>query len=120
MKHALIIEDEEVIALMIEDELTEFGYATIAKATSQLEAVRSAEHECPNLITADDRLSDGSGIAAVRHICRDRAIPVVFITGDPASVEEAIPDAVILEKPFTHFELGSAIRRAVSSARAYA
>ena len=119
MKHALIIEDREVIALMIEDELAEFGYDSAAKATSEGQAIRLAKQRCPDLITADDRLSDGSGIAAVRQICRHQAIAVVFITGDPKHIEQAIPDAVILEKPFTHSELAAAILLAVESPHTY-
>jgi two-component system, response regulator PdtaR len=119
MKHALIIEDRAVIALMIEDELAEFGYSSAAKAASQMQAIALAEQRCPDLITADDGLSEGSGIEAVRHICRSRAIPVVFITGDPNSIECAIPDAVILEKPFSHSGLSSAIRLAIDNARVY-
>jgi CheY-like chemotaxis protein len=119
MKHALIIEDHEIIAAMIEDELAELGYTTSAKAESQLQAIRLAEQKCPDLITADDRLFDGSGIAAVRHICRHQAIPVLFITGDPNHIKDAVPDAVILEKPFTHGGLADAVRLAVEAARIY-
>lgn len=113
MKHALIIEDRELIALMIESELADFGYVSADRATSQHEAIRLAKQRCPDLVTADDRLSDGSGIAAVRHICRHRAIPVVFITGDPEHIKQAVPDAIILEKPFTHSGLERAIWLAV-------
>jgi CheY-like chemotaxis protein len=119
MKHALIIEDREVVALMIEDELAELGYATVAKAASQMEAILLAEQKCPDLITADDRLADGSGIAAVHHICRHQAIPVVFITADAKRVKLAVPDAVILEKPFSRSALVSAIQLAVEGARIY-
>jgi CheY-like chemotaxis protein len=119
MKHALIIEDSEIVALMIQDELAELGYASAAVATSELQAIRLAEQRCPDLITADDRLSGGSGIAAVRHICRHQAIPVVFVTGDPRHIEQVIPDAAILEKPFSHAGLACAVQAAVESARIY-
>ena len=119
MKHALIIEDSEIISLMIEDELAELGFTSSAKAASQSQAIQLAEDMCPDLITADDRLSDGSGIAAVRHICRHEAIPVLFITGDPKQIKDAIPDAVILEKPFTHADLADAVRLALETARIY-
>lgn len=119
MKHALIIEDCAVVALMIEDELAELGYASAAKAASQSEAIRLAKHRCPDLITADDRLSDGSGIEAVRRICRRQAIPIIFITGDPNRVAQAVPGAIIIEKPFTHAVLVRAIERAVEHARIY-
>jgi hypothetical protein len=55
----------------------------------------------------------------VRHICRDQAIAVVFITGDSEHIQEAVPGAVILEKPFTHSELGRAIGLAIEGARTY-
>lgn len=119
MKHALIIEDSEIISLMIEDELAELGFTSSARAASQSQAIQLAEDMCPDLITADDRLSDGSGIAAVRHICRHEAIPVLFITGDPKQIKDAIPDAVILEKPFTHADLAHAVRLALETARIY-
>lgn len=119
MKHALIIEHCEIIAVMIEDELAELGYPSAVRATSQLEAIRLAEARCPDLVTADERLSDGSGIEAVRRICRHEAIPVVFITGDPECIRAAIPEAVILEKPFTHAGLAGAIRLAIEDARIY-
>ena len=119
MKHALIIEDHALIAFSIADELGDCGYATVDIATSQDEAIRMAEEKCPDLITADKRLNAGCGIAAVRHICRDKAIPVVFITGDPREIGLAIPDAVILEKPFSHGLFSTAILNAVKGARIY-
>jgi CheY-like chemotaxis protein len=119
MKHALIIEDSEIISLMIEDELAELGFTSSARAASQSQAIQLAEDMCPDLITADDRLSDGSGIAAVRHICRHEAFPVLFITGDPKHIKDAIPDAVILEKPYTHADLAHPVRLALETARIY-
>jgi two-component system, response regulator PdtaR len=119
MKHALVIEDRPLIAMLIEEELIEYGYGSARTARSERDAIRMAEERCPDLITADDRLSDGSGIAAVRHICRDQAIPVIFITGEPDMIRQSVPDAVILEKPFTHAELRLAIPAAVKAARPY-
>ena len=119
MKHALIIEDHALIALTIADELRDCGYATIDIAASQDEAIRMAEEKCPDLITVDKRLNAGCGIAAIRHICRDKAIPVVFITADTMPVSLAIPDAVILEKPFFTGLLSTAIPHAVKGARIY-
>jgi len=120
MKHALIIEDHPLIALTLADELRDLGYSSVNIAVSQDEAIRSAEEMCPDLITVDARLDSGSGIAAIRHICRDKAIPVVFVTADPMGIRLAIPDAVILEKPFSNHHLATAILQAVKGARIYA
>ena len=119
MKYALIIEDRALIAHMIETELLEYGFQSVTAATSEQDAIRMAEQQCPDLITADDRLASGSGINAVRRICRDQALPVIFITADPEPIRRQIPDAVIVEKPFTHAELRGAIPLAVAAARAF-
>jgi len=119
MKHALIIEDQPVIALTIQDELHDCGYASADIAVSEAEAIRRAEERCPDLITVDERLDDGSGIAAIRHICRNKAIPVIFITAAPDHIKAAVPDAVILGKPFSHRDLSSAILKAVKGARLF-
>lgn len=86
MHHALIIEDQPIIAMMIEDELKDLGFGSFEVASTEADAIAAAERRCPDLITADGTLDDGSGVAAILHICRDKFIPVVFITGDPESV----------------------------------
>ncbi len=112
MKHALIVEDNALIAMMIQKHLTELGYDSSDIATTQAEAIRLAEYRCPDLITADDRLERGSGVQAVRHICRNIAIPVIFIVADPANIEAAFPNAISLLKPFSGASLAKAIRLA--------
>ena len=74
----------------------------------------------PDVITADEGLEQGSGIEAIRHICRSRAIPVVFVTANPSIIRAAVPDAIVLEKPFSHQGMCDAIIDAVRVARVYA
>jgi CheY-like chemotaxis protein len=102
--------------MLIEDVLREMGYTSFDVAAEQAAAIDLAMIRCPDLITADDRLTQGSGIAAVRHICAHIAIPVVFITG----VETGVPDAVCLVKPFRPAELHEAVETAIATARTYA
>jgi CheY-like chemotaxis protein len=112
VKHALIIEDNAIIAFMIRDYLEEYGYSSVDLASTQTEAIQLAEQRCPDLITADERLEDGSGVEAIRHICRGRAIPVIFIVAEGASVAETLPDALLLLKPFSEEALARAIQGA--------
>lgn len=119
MPHALIIEDQFLIATTIADELRECGYDTADIAVSEEEAIQFAESSCPDLITVDQRLASGSGISAIRHICRDRAIPVIWVTGVATEVRNIVSDAVILEKPFSHQALCRAVQDAVLNARVY-
>jgi DNA-binding response OmpR family regulator len=107
-KHALIIEDLPVIAISIQDELSDLGFSA-AIASTETEAVALAEERCPDLIIADVRLEKGSGIDAVRRICRDRPIAVIFMTGDLDLVESPIGEADLLSKPFTTTALRSSI-----------
>lgn len=100
-KHALVIEDFPVIAMSIEDELADMGYSS-AIAASEAEAVALAEERCPDLIIADLRLAQGCGMEAVRRVCRDRPIAVIFMSGDFEPVDGAAAGgAIFLSKPFT-------------------
>ena len=111
--HALIIEDQALIAMMLEDELCALGFTSFDIESTEAGAIAAAGDRCPDLITADDRLSSGSGIDAVRVICSDRAIPTVYIVGGPNELRENLPDALIVGKPFMADELREAVRRAV-------
>lgn len=99
--HALIIEDESLIAMAIEDALRSCGFTSFDVAVSTDEAVASAARRCPDLITADVELRPGCGIAAVQLICSERPIPVLFITGSPGEVRIRMPGHLLVEKPFS-------------------
>lgn len=110
--HALIIEDQHLVASLIEEGLRELGYTSFHIASREHDAIAAAEEQCPDLITADNRLTDGSGIRAVQEICELRTIPVVFIAGDETEIRKLIPEAVVLPKPF----LGNQLKEAVGDA----
>jgi CheY-like chemotaxis protein len=116
--HALIIEDQPLIAMMIEEELAEQGYTTFDVATRQADAVQLAVKRCPDLITADYKLIEGTGINAVREFALIRRSQLFTLPG--ALDELAIPDAVILPKPFRSRDLREAVRRAIAAPRTYA
>lgn len=98
--HALIIEDEFLTAQLIEDRLRELGYTSFAFASDESEAVASALERCPDLITSDVQLADGCGIDAVKQICGERPVPVLYSTGSASMVRERCPDAIVIQKPF--------------------
>jgi CheY-like chemotaxis protein len=110
--HALIIEDEPLIALLIEDHLRAVGYLSIDFAVTEADAVATARRHCPDLITADVRLATGCGIAAVEVICSERTVPVVFITASAQEVHRRLEDAVVVAKPFMVGDLSRALATA--------
>jgi CheY-like chemotaxis protein len=115
--HALIIEDEPLIAATIEAELIDLGYTSTSVVASEAEALASAERMVPDFITVDDKLKNGSGTHAALRICAERAIPLVIITGYPFEV--ALPDVVTLGKPFSTAAFRAAWERALATARTF-
>jgi len=111
--HALIIEDHPIIAMLIEDHLRALGYASFDFAATQADAVAAARARCPDLVTADVRLPEGCGIAAVEAICGAGPIPVVFITATGWAVRERLRHAVVVAKPFAQAGLERALAAAV-------
>lgn len=110
--HALIIEQDVWVIVMIEDVLRELGYTSFDSAASVEAAILSAERHCPDLITSDLRLDSGTGIDAVRHICSSAPIPVVFITATPWEVKGRVKAAAIVPKPFGRDSLKAGVARA--------
>lgn len=113
--HALIIEDESIIALAIEDALRNCGFTSFDAAVSAEEAVAAATRKCPDLITADVELRPGCGISAVQSICSKLPIPVLFITGSPGEVRIRMPEHAIIEKPFSSDHILAAVKVALES-----
>ena len=108
--HALIIEDESLIAMAIEDALRGCGFTSFDIAATADEAEKSAARKCPDLVTADVQLRPGCGITAVQSICSERPIPVLFITGSPGEVRIRMPGHVLIEKPFEADHIMEAIK----------
>lgn len=99
----MIIEDEPLIAIDIEQLVTEIGHRVVGMARTRTEAVAIAQRTKPGLVLADIQLADGSsGIDAVNDILADRDLPVIFITAYPERLltgERAEP-TFLVTKPF--------------------
>ncbi len=113
--HALIIEDSYILAMTVEDALRPLGYSSFEVAPDVAAALAFAEARCPDLIVADQRLDSGTGTDAVRRICSDKPIPVVFVTGSASEVRAELPSAIIVDKPFSDAALHGAITRAIAA-----
>lgn len=113
--HALIIEDEILIALDVEALLAEIGFETFDIAQSPDEALACARRRSPDLITADYRIVGGTGLEAAEAILAELGdIPVVHVTGNADQVRSS--GKPIVEKPIH----GRALARAWTEARAAA
>ena len=108
--HALIIEDESLIAMAIEDALRDCGFTSFDFAVSAHGAVAAVSNRCPDLITSDVQLRPGCGITTVKWICSQKPIPVLFITGRPGEVVMRMPGHALVEKPFEADHIMKAIK----------
>jgi DNA-binding response OmpR family regulator len=114
--HALVIEDDAVIAMFIEDELQSLGFRSVETVSAEKEAIAAVSRRSPDLVTSDGSLLSGSGVGAARAIRKILNMPVIFITGDPQAAHRAMPGAPVLAKPFTLYQLADAVRGAVQGA----
>ncbi|HXJ03198.1 MAG TPA: response regulator [Micropepsaceae bacterium] len=99
----LIIEDESIIALDLENLVTELGHKVVGTAASKDEAVNKARIQQPGLVLADINLGEGgSGIDAVTEILRSFDIPVIFVTAYPERLltGERPEPTYLITKPF--------------------
>jgi CheY-like chemotaxis protein len=112
MCHVLIIEDESFTAMNIQMMLEDEGATSFDIAVTETDAVAAAAAHRPALITADVRLIEGTGPAAVAEIHRRLgAVPVIFISGTPGECKPCAPPGVILTKPLRHDALHEAFRQ---------
>lgn len=99
----MIIEDEPIIAMDLENLVTELGHQVVATASSRAEAIAKAHSEQPGLILADVNLGEGgSGIDAVIEILESFDIPVIFVTAYPEKLltGERPEPTYLIAKPF--------------------
>lgn len=114
MCHVLIIEDEPVIAEYIGAVAADAGASTFSFAATEREAIDAAQVEAPRVILSDVRLAQGTGPGAVREIAKSLGpVPVIFITGTPAEIDDCGCPSSVLVKPVEPAVLLSAIKDAV-------
>lgn len=114
-KHALIIEDEMLIALEVESLLHDFGFSSCDIVDNPDDAVKSAIARRPDLVTADIRIVGGSGVEAMAEITRQLGpVPHIYVTGNGEMLagQTAAP---VVDKPLTRRALAEACERACAA-----
>jgi two-component sensor histidine kinase len=95
----LLIEDEALVAMMIQECLREFGYQVLGPIGTAGEAearVRDGQFEAAVL---DINLGDGA-VYPIADLLAARGVPFVFVTGyDADSVEPRFRQVPVLQKP---------------------
>jgi len=102
VQHILVVEDEPLIAMMLEDFLDVLGkqpVATVDSVAAAIEAIGAGQIDAAIL---DVNLRGGEKSTPVAEVLAERAIPFVFASGSGGeSVDERFRDRPLLQKPFT-------------------
>ena len=112
----LIVEDEPLIAMMLEDFLDSLGHEVVATCESVEEALARVDKGGFDLAIIDVQLKDGKKVWPVADRLAAMNTPFVIATGghvDPPPAAHA--DAPVLSKPYTIDAIPPALRRACGS-----
>jgi PAS domain S-box-containing protein len=95
----LLVEDEALVAMMIQECLSESGHSVIGPVSRAADALRAAKEVDYDAAILDINLGDGMAYP-VADIVAARGIPFVFVTGYEAdTIEERFSHVPILQKP---------------------
>ena len=111
----LVIEDNAIIAMLLETTLADMGHDVCAIEGTETGAVAAAARHRPDLLVVDVGLREGNGISAVDRILRDGFVPHIFVSGNDLKPEMLNPRAVRLSKPYDARDLFAAIQSALAA-----
>ena len=104
----LIVEDEALIAWLIEDALRFHGHVAIGVADDLPSALALADRGRPDLALCDVKLADGHSGIAVAEALAERGIPSIFLSGNCPGFATHPLIVGCIEKPFRMEMLGEA------------
>jgi len=113
----LIVEDEALIAMLVEDAIVMAGHQVVGIATAAAAAIALADREAPDLVLCDVHLRHGESGLHVAAALADRRIPCLFVSGKCPDADAGRGIAIgCMVKPFRPTQLQEAISAALASA----
>lgn len=118
-KKVLIVEDEMIIALLLERMVRNLGHQVIDKVVSGEEAISVVQNKQLDLILMDIRLQgEIDGIEAISRIHEISDIPVIYISGNTDALQQEkikrTEYVEFLSKPITISDLSRSLNLARS------
>lgn len=111
-KRILVVEDEFIVAAMVEDELIELGAVVVGPVCKIEDRLSLAKREALDAAILDVNIN-GERSSAIADALAARGIPFVFATGyGGIGLERST--APILDKPYTAEKLAAALERAMA------
>ncbi len=116
-KRVLLVEDEMLVALLVEDMLADAGCIVIGPYARVPEALAAAKAEMVDLALLDVNVA-GEKVFPVAHALEERGVPFLFLTGyGQAALPRNRPDWEAVSKPFGSRELAERLARKVKAAQ---
>lgn len=111
--NVLIVEDEFLVALQLEDILTDAGHNVVGIVPDQAGFLRL--DEWPEVALVDLNLRDGpSGPAIARQLAERFGTVIVYVTANPAQIGQPASTALgVVQKPFSPHAILSAVALAM-------
>ncbi len=100
-RRVLVVEDEMLVAFLIEDYLTELGHFVVGPVSRLEQAMLAAQSESFDCAILDINLS-GKQSFPVAQLLAARGIPFIFASGyGRAGLTPEFSERPVLQKPFT-------------------
>lgn len=105
----LVVEDEAMIAMLLEDMLSDLGCVPVGPAYNAEQALKLIQSERFDAAIVDVNLG-GERTTPVAEALHGKAIPFFFATGyGPAGIGGEFSRQLVLTKPFRQCELAAAL-----------
>jgi CheY-like chemotaxis protein len=113
----LVLEDERIVAMDMEMQLTAFGYEVTGIAASGKEALRLADKTKPDLVVMDINLRGTlDGFRTAAELQKTRKVAIIFVTAFGNEEAQRRADALsplgYLSKPYRPEDLRAAVSAA--------
>ncbi|MET3843835.1 CheY-like chemotaxis protein [Bradyrhizobium sp. OAE829] len=119
-RKVLVVEDEMMIAMLIEDMLDEFGCELVGPATNVPRALELIGKEIVDVAVLDLNL-DGKDTYAIADALRQNNVPFIFATGyGSTGMRPEYGDRPVLQKPFQAKDLETALAEALAGSNVIA
>jgi CheY-like chemotaxis protein len=116
-RKVLVVEDEMMIAMLIEDMLDEFGCELVGPATNVPRALDLIGKERVEIAVLDLNL-DGQDTYAIADALQQKNVPFIFATGyGSTGLRKEYGNRPVLQKPFQARDLETALAQALADSQ---
>jgi two-component system, response regulator PdtaR len=118
MKKVLVVEDDQILAIVQTRYLQKMGFMVVASVSNGLAAINAVKELSPDIIIMDVRIEgEMDGVDTMKEIQKFSSVPVIYSTGnsEPSILNKATETNMkgFLVKPINYNELEELINKAL-------